>query len=47
MKLFGIPDIMWLINEMFVWLRGGQEAITYVSIEDNTQHFQTSTSLFL
>ena len=29
-------DIVWLINEMFMWLRGGEEAITCVSIEDNT-----------
>ena len=35
-NIFGIPDIVWLIDEMFVWLSGGQEAITYVNIEDNT-----------
>ena len=28
MKLFGIPDIMWVINEMFVWLNGGQQIYT-------------------
>ena len=31
-----IPDIVWLINEIFVWLGGDQEAITCVDIEDNT-----------
>ena len=36
MTIFGIPDIVWLIDEMIVWLRGGQEAITCVNIEDNT-----------
>ena len=34
--IFEIPDIVWLINEIFVWFRGGQEAITCVNIEDNT-----------
>ena len=33
--VFGIPDIVWLINEIFVWLGGDQEAITCVNIEDN------------
>ena len=34
-NIFGIPDIVWLIDEMFVWLSGGQEAITCVNSEDN------------
>ena len=29
-----IPDIMWLANEIFVWLGGDQEAITCINIED-------------
>ena len=36
MNIFGIPDIVWLIDEMFMWVRGGQEAITCVNIEDST-----------
>ena len=40
-EYFGILDIVWLIDEIFVWLRGGQEAITRINIEDNTYHFQT------
>ena len=36
MNIIGIPVIMWLIDEIFVWLRGGQEAITYINIQDNT-----------
>ena len=31
-----IPDIVWLINEMFVLLGGGQEAITGANVEGNT-----------
>ena len=36
MNIFGIPGILWLIDEIFVWLRGDQEAITCVNIEDST-----------
>jgi len=32
-----IPDTVWFINQFFLWLRGGQEAIICVNIE--AKHF--------
>jgi len=40
-------DTVWFINEFFLWLRGGQEAIICVNIEAKHLAFPDKTNLLL